>query len=138
MDANLFGSFSQSQSQKRRRSSSRKSDLPSSKPAPESSTKQRDAVAEPKLRLVDSGREDKLGSALKDSKKASEATSVLKKPKPIKTLSEFDIVDVMITLTLISEFFSLFQRILMTFLTFSRKAKTRTRLLRRGKNQKSS
>jgi phage protein D len=94
MDANLFGSFSQSQSQKRHRTSSRKSNLPSSKPAPESSTKQREAVhvAEPKLRLVDSGKEDKMASALKDSKKASEATSVLKKPKPIKTLSELDML----------------------------------------------
>lgn len=141
MDANLFGSFSQSQSHKRRRSSSKKSSLPSSKPAPEGSTKQRETVtAEPKLRVADSGKEDKMVSTLKDLEKTSEATSVLKasqKPKPIKTLSElgFIIKKIIIVKFGIS---SLFQRILMTFLTFSQTARTRTWLPRRGKNQKSS
>ena len=92
MDANLFGSFSQSQSHKRRRSSSKKSNLSSSKPGPEGSTKQREAVtAEPKLRVADSGKEDKMVSTLKNPEKTSEATSILKasqKSKPIKTLSE--------------------------------------------------
>lgn len=88
MDANLFGSFSRSQSQKRRQSASRKSSLPS-KPAPKSSTQQREAVSEPK-RVVNSGK-DKMAPALKDSEKTSEAKSILRtpeKPKPIRTLSE--------------------------------------------------
>lgn len=57
-------------------------------------------TTEPKLRVADSGKEDKLVSALKDSGEKSEATSFLKaseKPKPIKTLSELGFVDVMIT-----------------------------------------
>ena len=88
MDANLFGSFSRSQGQKRRQSSSRKSSLPS-KPASEGSMQLREAVTEPK-RVVDSGK-DKMASASKDSEKTTEAASILKapgKPKPIKTLSE--------------------------------------------------
>ena len=104
MDANLFGSFSRSQSQKRRQSSSKKSSLPS-KPVPstESSIQQREAVTEPK-RMVDSGK-DKMASALKDAEKPSEAKSILKtpekpKPKPIKTLSESGFIGVMITLAL--------------------------------------
>ena len=140
MDANLFGSFSQSQSHKRRRSSSKKSNLPSSKPAPEGSTKQREAVtAEPKLRVADSGKEDKMASTLKDPEKTSEATSVLKasqKAKPIKTLSELGFIKKIVIVKFgIS---SLFQRILMTFLTFSRTARMRIWLPRRRKNQKSS
>ena len=52
-------------------------------------------TAEPKLRVADSGKEDKMASALKDPEKTSEATSVLKasqKPKPIKTLSELGFI----------------------------------------------
>lgn len=88
MDANLFGSFSRSQSQKRRQSSSRKSSLPS-KPALESGINQKETMTEPKG-VVDSGK-DKMASTLKDSDRTSEAKSILKtpeKPKSIKTLSE--------------------------------------------------
>ena len=94
MDANLFGSFSRSQNQKRRQSSSRKNSLPS-KPTPEGGVSQRNAVTEPES--VVSSTKDKMASSSKDSGKSSEAKSILKTPgksSSIKSLSELSFVSI--------------------------------------------